>query len=59
MKLGELMALMSCKDGIDLYHKIEVILHSLNIDLCHEDGTDKSVYEICCDVAEVLNNKTK
>ena len=59
MKLGELIALMSCKDGRELYCKVEEILKSFNIDTCREDGTVKSLYEVCCDVAEVLNNNTK
>ena len=57
MKLGELMALMSCKDGRELYTKVGNILFDFGIDTCRKDGTVKSLYEVCCDVAEVLNKE--
>ena len=57
MKLKELIDIMSCKDGRELYYKVEEILNSFNIDICHEDGTVKSLYEVCCDVAEVWNKE--
>ena len=59
MKLGELISVMSCKDGRELYCKVEEILKNLGIDTCREDGTIKNLYEVCCDVAEVWNNNTK
>ena len=59
MKLGELMALMSCKDGDELFEKIVRILEHFDIEVVDEDGNDKSFYRLCCDVAEVLNNNTK
>ena len=55
MKLGELMALMSCKDGDELFEKIVRILEHFDIEVVDEDGNDKSFYRLCCDVAEVLN----
>lgn len=55
MKLKELMALMSCKDGDELFEKIVGILARLDIEVVDEDGNDKSFYRLCCDVAEVLN----
>ena len=57
MKLKELIDIMSCRDGRELYHKVEEILAKLGIDTCREDGTVKSLYEVCCDVAEVLNKE--
>lgn len=55
MKVKELIDIMACRDGRELYHKVEEILASLGIDTCREDGIVKSLYEVCCDVAEVLN----
>ena len=57
MKLGELMALMSCKDGDELFEKIVGILAHFDIEVVDEDGNDKSFYRLCCDVAEVLNKE--
>ena len=57
MKLGELMTLMSCKDGDELFEKIVSILARLDIEVVDEDGNDKSFYRLCCDVAEVLNKE--
>lgn len=59
MKLGELMALMSCKNGDELFEKMVRILEHFDIEVVDEDGNDKSFYRLCCDVAEVLNNNTK
>ena len=57
MKLGELMSLMSCKNGDELFEKIVGILAHFNIEVVDEDGNDKSFYTLCCDVAEVLNKE--
>ena len=57
MKLKELIDIMACKDGRELYHKVEEILANLGIDTCRKDGTVKSLYEVCCDVAEVMNKE--
>ena len=59
MKLRELMALMSYQDGRELYCKVEEILKNFGVDTCREDGMIKNLYEVCCDVAEVVNNNTK
>jgi hypothetical protein len=59
MKLGELMSLMSCKDGDELFEKIVSILSQFDIEVVDSEGNDKSFYTLCCDVAKVLNNKTK
>lgn len=57
MKLGELMALMSCKDGDELFEKMVGILAHFDIEVIDEDGNDKSFYRLCCDVAEVWNKE--
>jgi hypothetical protein len=57
MKLGDVLSLMSCKDGRELYYKVEEILKSFGVDARHGDGPIKNLYELCCDVAEVLNKE--
>ena len=59
MKLGELMSLMSCKDGDELFEKMVSILAQFDIEVVDADGNDKSFYRLCCDMADVLNNNTK
>ncbi len=55
MKLGELMDLISSKDGNELFEKIVEILAHFDIEVVDENGDDKSFYMLCCDVAKVLN----
>lgn len=55
MKLKELIDIMSCKEGYEMFDKIKEVLDGFNIDIYREDGTMKNLYEVCCDVAEVLN----
>ena len=57
MKLGELMALMSCKNGDELFVKIKEILSHYGISVYNEYGKLKDLYALCCDVAEVLNKE--
>lgn len=59
MKLKELIDIMSCKQGYELFDKIEEILKGFNISVYREDGRIKDLYEVCCDVAEVLKDNTK
>ena len=55
MKLKELIDIMACRDGRELYYKVEEILASIGVDARHGDGAMKNLYEVCCDVAEALN----
>lgn len=57
MKLGELITIMSCKDGDELFEKMVRILANFDIEVVDENGDDKSFYRLCCDVAEVLNKE--
>jgi hypothetical protein len=59
MKLGELMSLMSFKNGDELFEKVVSILSQFDIEVIDTNGNDKSLYTLCCDVAKVLNNNTK
>lgn len=55
MGMLEILSLLSCKDGDELFEKIVSILARFDIEVVDEDGNDKSFYRLCCDVAEVLN----
>ena len=57
MKLGELMSLMSCKNGDELCLKVIDILHKFGISATDEYGDFKDLHTLCCDVAEVLNKE--
>lgn len=57
MKLGVLMDLISSKDGNELFEKIVEILARFDIEVMDEEGNDKSLYVLCCEVAEVLNKR--
>ena len=57
VKFGELVALMSCKDGDGLFEKMVSILAQFDIEVVDSEGNDKSFYTLCCDVAEVLNKE--
>ena len=57
MGLFEIIDLMSSKEGYELFDKIEEILKSFNISVYREDGAIKDLYEVCCDVAEILNKE--
>ena len=57
MNLGELIDIMSCKDGDELFERMVRILAHFDVEVVDEDGNDKSFYRLCCDVAEVLNKE--
>ena len=59
MKLRDLIEIMSCKEGYEMFDKIEEILNNLGISVYDERGRMKDLYAICCDVADVLNKDTK
>ena len=59
MGMLEVLQLLSCKSGDELFEKMVSILAHFDIEVVDENGNDKSFYRLCCDVAEVLNNNTK
>lgn len=59
MKLGELMGLMSSKNGDELFEKVGNLLVQFDISVYNDDGSVKDLYTLCCDAAEVLNKDTK
>lgn len=57
MKFGDILSLLSCKDGDELFEKIVSILSRFDIEVVDSEGNDKSFYTLCCDVAEVMNKE--
>ena len=57
MGMLEILSLLSCKDGDELFEKIVSILARFDIEVVDENGNDKSFYRLCCDVAKVLNGE--
>ncbi len=58
MKLKDLIDVMACKDGYELFKKVEGILNGLGVNVYDESGlVARDLYAICCDVAEVWNKE--
>jgi hypothetical protein len=57
MKLGELMSLMSCKNGDELFLQVTEILDRYGISVLNEDMSVKDLHTLCFDVADVLNKE--
>ena len=55
MGMLEVLSLLSCKDGDELFEKVVSILAQFDIGVIDAEGNDKSLYALCCDVAKVLN----
>lgn len=57
MGMLEILSLMSCKDGNELFERVVSILSQFDIEVVDSEGNDKSFYALCCDVAKVLNKE--
>jgi hypothetical protein len=57
MKLGDILNVMASKDGDELFEKVVEILARFDIEVMDEEGNDKDLYTLCCEVAEVLNKR--
>lgn len=57
MGMLEILSLLSCKNGDELFERVVSILSQFDIEVIDVNGNDKSLYELCCDVAEVLNKE--
>ena len=55
MKLKELIDMMSCKDGDELFEKTSELLRRIGVSLFNEDGSYKDTYTLLCEIAEVWN----
>lgn len=57
MKLGEVMSLMSCKNGDELFEKASELLKRIGVSVYNEDGSYKDTYTLICEIAEVWNKE--
>lgn len=57
MNLFEIINLLSCKNGDELFEKVTEILGRFGITVCNEDGSIKDLYTVLCEVAEVINKE--
>lgn len=57
MKLGELMGLMSSKNGDELFEKTSELLKRIGVSVYNEDGSYKDTYTLICEIAEVWNKE--
>jgi hypothetical protein len=57
MGMLEIVSLLSCKDGDELFERVVSILSQFDIEVVDSEGNDKSFYALCCDVAKVLNKE--
>lgn len=57
MSIGMLIYLMSSKNGDELFEKVTEILKRFGIATHDSGGNVKDLYEVCCEVVEVLNKE--
>lgn len=55
MGMLEILSLLSCKNGDELFERVGNILSQYAISMYNDDGSAKDLYALCCDVADVLN----
>lgn len=55
MGLKIIMEFLSSKDGDELFEKVTEILGRYGITTTDADGNVRNLYDVICDVAEVLN----
>ena len=57
MGLRIIMDFLSSKDGDELFEKVSKALSSFGITTTDSDGNVRNLYDVLCDVAEVLNKE--
>lgn len=57
MGMLELITLLSCKDGDELFEKVKELLSRVGIDVYNGDGSVKDVYTVICEVAKVMKKE--
>jgi hypothetical protein len=57
IKFGEILGLMSCKNGDELFLKVTEILDHYGISVFNEDMSVKDLHMLCFDVADVMNKE--
>lgn len=57
MGLRIIMDFLSSKDGDELFEKVSKVLSRFGITTTDSDGNVRNLYDVLCDVAEVLNKE--
>ena len=57
MGLKIIMEFLSSKNGDELFDKVTEILKRFGITTMDSDGNVRNLYDVLCDVAEVLNKE--
>lgn len=57
MGLQIIMEFLSSKDGDELFEKVTEILERFGIMSTDSNGNVRNLYDVLCDVAEVLNKE--
>lgn len=52
-----LLSLLTSKDGDELFEKVKRLLEKVGIGMYDERGVEKSLYALCCEVAEIINKE--
>ena len=59
MGLKIIMEFLSSKNGDELFDKVTEILKRFGITTMDSDGNVRNLYDVLCDVAEVLNKEKR
>lgn len=57
MGLNIIMDFLSSKDGDELFEKVSKVLSRFGITTMDSDGNVRNLYDVLCDVAEILNKE--
>lgn len=57
MGLNIIMDFLSSKDGDELFEKVSKVLSRFGITTTDSDGNVRNLYDVLCDVAEILNKE--
>ena len=57
MWILEVLNLLSCKDGDELFGGVQKILDRLGVSMLNEDGSYKDTYTLLCEIAAVWNKE--
>lgn len=57
MGLRIIMDFLSSKDGDELFEKVSKVLSRFGITTTDSDGNVRNLYDVLCDVANVLNKE--
>lgn len=57
MGMFEILSLLSCKDGDELFGKTSELLKRIGVSVYNEDGSYKDTHTLICEIAEVWNKE--